>query len=646
MAIKVRQKSVDYIKNLISRGQVDSESSWSFEADDENRLIEEKGWDVFMNVHIAYDDEGNEDAKDTYKFPVAKLKGDEVTVFRYGVIAAKQRAAQQGYDNVFEAASSLLEMIDEKYGEEEDEKKKEKGIDIPTVSFREADIERKEEDVFEVSISSETPVQRWGYWEVLEHDRSAIVDDYLKAGIPVLVNHDRDKIIGVSEGWAIRNGKLYVQYRLSKTAEPWKTLIEEGILRHTSIGYEILETESEFAGERDGLPVVYVRKWRPLEFSFVSIPADISVGVGRAKEDKREEVQKMEAKEEMKEVRKEEVPKMAERIIDTIPAQDLAIDKNTYSLKRVIDALMEGKAIDGYEAEIHQEIEKRTGKPAQGVYVPTSIFTRVTDLSGLKETKFYGAGEYPLAGILQKAGAQVVENTVGTFTVAVMGSYPAMTWGTSGSAVDLNITGYELAPMTGFIWTPFYRNALKQANIEDVIRKTLSNAIANGIEKAVIQGNGHTSSQPLGITNFNWGTGYAVKSDTVTAWAYSDLVTKTFGAVAGNIEPEKYAFLMNAATFATLKTTARETGHPTYIVGQDNSIDGFRVLVSANIPDNTVIFGKFDELLVVTWGAIDLLVNPYSAAPAVRLDAYVYVDSAIMVPATFAVVVKSSGNPG
>lgn len=58
MAIKVRQKSVDYIKNLISRGRVDLESSWEFEASDENKLIEEKGWDVFMNVHIAYDDEG------------------------------------------------------------------------------------------------------------------------------------------------------------------------------------------------------------------------------------------------------------------------------------------------------------------------------------------------------------------------------------------------------------------------------------------------------------------------------------------------------------------------------------------------------------------------------------------------------------
>jgi len=112
MAVVVRQKSVEYISNLISRGQVDLESSWSFGADDENRLIEEKGWDTFVNVHLAYDDEGNEEAKDTYKFPVAKLKGDTVTVFRRGVIAAKQRAAQQGYDNVYAAASKLLDQID------------------------------------------------------------------------------------------------------------------------------------------------------------------------------------------------------------------------------------------------------------------------------------------------------------------------------------------------------------------------------------------------------------------------------------------------------------------------------------------------------------------------------------------------------
>ena len=283
MAIVVRRKSVEYIEKLIQKGRVDLESDWSFEASDENKLIEEKGWDAFMNVHIAYDDEGNEDAKSTYKFPVAKLKGDEVTVFRHGVIAAKQRAAQQGYDNVFEAASKLLDMIDEKFADEKAKEEQKERMQIPATQFRDATIELMENDRFVVSVSSENPVRRWGYFEVLLHEQNAIVDDYLKAGLVVLVNHDRDKMIGVSESYEVRDGKLYVRYRLSKTAEPWKTLIEEGILRHTSIGYEIIDFEE--TGERDGLPVITVKKWRPLEFSFVSIPADISVGVGRQKED-------------------------------------------------------------------------------------------------------------------------------------------------------------------------------------------------------------------------------------------------------------------------------------------------------------------------------------------------------------------------
>ncbi|MGB4239025.1 MAG: HK97 family phage prohead protease, partial [Candidatus Hydrothermia bacterium] len=317
MAVVVRQKSVEYISNLISRGQVDLESSWSFEADDENRLIEEKGWEIFKNVHLAYDDEGNEDAKDTYKFPVAKLKSDTVTVFRHGVIAAKQRAEQQGYGDVYDVASKLLDQIDEKYSEEKQaEKKEERTFEFPRVSYRDAEIQEvRSDDLFVVSVSSETEIERFGYYEVLSHSLGAIVDDYLRNGIAVLVNHDRDKIIGISEGYEIRDGKLYVSYRLSKTAEPWKTLIEEGILRHTSIGYEILEYEQ--VGKKDGLPVIQVTRWRPLEFSFVSIPADITVGVGRQKEVGMNEEKEKQAEKTIEGIepeRREE--KMPEKIIN------------------------------------------------------------------------------------------------------------------------------------------------------------------------------------------------------------------------------------------------------------------------------------------------------------------------------------------
>jgi hypothetical protein len=631
MALVVRQKSVEYISNLISRGQVDLESSWSFEADDENRLIEEKGWETFVNVHLAYDDEGNEEAKSTYKFPVAKLKGDTVTVFRRGVIAAKQRAAQQGYDSVYAAASKLLDQIDEE--EKQAEKEDERTFEFPRVSYRDAEIQEvRSDDRFVVSVSSETEVERFGYIEILSHTRDAIVDDYLKNGMAVLVNHDRDKIIGVSEGYEIRGGKLYVTYRLSKTAEPWKTLIEESILRHTSIGYEILEYEQ--VGERNGLPVIQVTRWRPLEFSFVSIPADITVGVGRQKEVGVNEEKEKQAEKtiEVIEERREEA---MEKIINATNTVNVPVEKE-YSLHRVITALMENRALDGYEGEVAQELEHQLGRRAKGVYVPFDVLTRASDYTGLKLTQFTGlVGEYPIQGSLEKAGATVIRGLQGTATVGIMGSYPNVTWGNSSpTASDTAIKGYELLPNTASVWTTVYRSILKQStpDIEKYLRQILGNTITAGIEKAVLQGSGHASSQPLGLVSFTLGTGFGVNTSqtaSTNTWAYSDIASM-YQNVLGKVENPM--FIMPPALFSTLKSTVRTSGYPVYIIDQANTIDGIPVLVHAGMPANTIALGDPSTILMAYWGAIDVIVNPYAGGPSIRVEAYVEFDSAVLVP--------------
>jgi len=633
MAVVVRQKSVEYISNLISRGQVDLESSWSFGADDENRLIEEKGWDTFVNVHLAYDNEGNEEAKDTYKFPVAKLKGDTVTVFRRGVIAAKQRAAQQGYDNVYAAASKLLDQIDANSEEKQAEKKEERTFEFPRVSYRDAEIQEvRSDDRFVVSVSSEAAVERFGYYEVLSHSRDAIVDDYLKNGIAVLVNHDRDKIIGISEGYEIRDGKLYVTYRLSKTAEPWKTLIEEGILRHTSIGYEILEYKK--IGERNGLPVIQVTRWRTLEFSFVSIPADITVGVGRQKEVGMSDEKEKQAEKTIEVIEERREKEMPEKIINANTV-NVPVERE-YSLHRVITALMENRALDGYEGEVAQELEHKLGRRAKGVYVPFDVFTRASDYSGLKLTQFTGlVGEYPIQGSLENAGATVIRGLQGTATVGVMGAYPTVTWGnTSPTASDTAIKGYELMPNTASVWTTVYRSILKQStpDIEKYLRQILGNTITAGIEKAVLQGSGHASSQPLGLVSFSLGTGFGVNTSqtaAVNTWAYSDIATM-YQNVLGKVENPM--FIMPPALFSTLKATVRQTGYPVYIIDQANTIDGIPVLVHAGMPNNTIALGDPSTILMAYWGAIDVIVNPYAGGPSIRVEAYVEFDSAVLVP--------------
>lgn len=108
--------NLSYLKKL----PIDTTSSWSFEAKDGNAIIDKFGFDVYKKVHLAQDKDANPKTKGAYSFPVAKIKNGRITLFRRGVIAAKQRAAQFGYQNIVSLADSLLKYIDSKNNNEEE----------------------------------------------------------------------------------------------------------------------------------------------------------------------------------------------------------------------------------------------------------------------------------------------------------------------------------------------------------------------------------------------------------------------------------------------------------------------------------------------------------------------------------------------
>jgi hypothetical protein len=114
-SVRVNSVGVSYAKSLISAGKIDAESDWSFDAADGNKILDSGGFEEYQKWFLAIDTSANEETKDRFKFPYGK----EGKVFRRGVIAAKQRAAQQGYTAVAEAADELLTMIDEKIGKDE-----------------------------------------------------------------------------------------------------------------------------------------------------------------------------------------------------------------------------------------------------------------------------------------------------------------------------------------------------------------------------------------------------------------------------------------------------------------------------------------------------------------------------------------------
>ena len=107
---KLNSKGFSHAKSLIEEDKVDKNSDWSFSSEDGNELLGEDGddWKNYEKWFLCIDEEASKETKDRYKFPYGK--NDKV--YRKGLTAIRQRAGQFGYDDVFEAAGKLIDMID------------------------------------------------------------------------------------------------------------------------------------------------------------------------------------------------------------------------------------------------------------------------------------------------------------------------------------------------------------------------------------------------------------------------------------------------------------------------------------------------------------------------------------------------------
>lgn len=162
-------------------------------------------------------------------------------------------------------------------------------------SFVNADIRavRNEEEgktkEFELSFSSEEPYQRWYGPEILDHSEGAVDLSRLKNIGVMLFNHNTNKVIGkVKKAWIEDNrGKAIVEFDDDDESETIRQKVENGTLKCTSVGYEVRRWEHVKNGEKskDGRfkgECYIASKWQPLEISIVPVPADATVGVGRA----------------------------------------------------------------------------------------------------------------------------------------------------------------------------------------------------------------------------------------------------------------------------------------------------------------------------------------------------------------------------
>ena len=144
-------------------------------------------------------------------------------------------------------------------------------------------VEEKTDETLTFSFSSEAPVDRWFGREILVHEEGSVDLGRMNDGGVYLWNHNRDVVLGVAEkAWLGDDRRLYSTVRwspntLEKGSEEYKRRqdVEAGIVRNVSFAYEINKIDERADG-------FYVTEWNVLEVSSVSVPADQTVGLGRA----------------------------------------------------------------------------------------------------------------------------------------------------------------------------------------------------------------------------------------------------------------------------------------------------------------------------------------------------------------------------
>jgi HK97 family phage major capsid protein len=246
--------------------------------------------------------------------------------------------------------------------------------------FESADIEHRamaldmspvdeEKRTARIAISSEEPVERSFGKEVLEHSAEAIDLSFLASGrAPLLLDHDPEKQIGVIESVDLddsaRRLRATVRFGRNGLAKEAFDDVVDGIRANISVGYAIKKMEKD----KRSSDTYIAKSWRPVEASLVSIPADVTVGLGRSDQAAEEPVIRTDFKEDkMSEVDIAAVEADAKKAAQRNAAQIVELGARHSRSDLAQKAIADGKSIEEFRGELLEVIGSERALEAQDV---------------------------------------------------------------------------------------------------------------------------------------------------------------------------------------------------------------------------------------------------------------------------------------
>lgn len=297
-----------------------------------------------------------------------------------------------------------------------------------------------------------------------------------------------------------------------------------------------------------------------------------------------------------------------------------------------------------FELECSEAAQRQLGRTAQGILIPQDVLnSRAFNAGGAANSPTGAQTGNNLVDTQLMAGSfiEMLRNRttimqLGTTMGGLVGNVdiPKQTGGATaywlGEGDDGNegtptIGQLELSPKSLAAFTDITRRLMMQStpDAEGIVRRDLTNAVAQAIDKAGYYGSG-TANQPRGLKNY---TGINAVDFAALQPTYAELVQMETEIAADNADIAQMGYVGNAKFRGAMKTTQKFTGTngaPVWEAG--NTVNGYQAQITNQLVDGDVFFGNFGDLIIGLWGGMDLTLDPYSLSKSGGLRIVVFQD--------------------
>lgn len=278
---------------------------------------------------------------------------------------------------------------------------------------------------------------------------------------------------------------------------------------------------------------------------------------------------------------------------------------------------------------ILSEIRSALNSADHKVTLPAETRTITQTVSGdgvhdeIVEEEFKGLLEPLYAdSVISNLGITIYNGLpAGDFKVSALGKGSAAWADETGTAAESKNTfsHVTLQPKRISAQLSYSKQFLAQDTIgaEAAIRRDIYNALVAQIQHTMLSADASGSNKPAGI--FNGVTAKNISS-------YAELCDVEATVDDSNVKGER-KYLMSNKAKAILRCMPKSS-LTTELVLDGNDIDGTPVIANSDVPTTQYAYGDFSNIVMGTWGNVDLIIDPYTLAAenSIRIVVNAFVD--------------------